>query len=83
MALIISFMIISLKNETSITRRVLGLDGRRNVIPRPYCVAWYPQLSITMIKDICIKIKVLNHICAFVVNDLFLRYFFVTRIDAP
>ena len=26
MALIISFMIISLKNETSITRRVLGLE---------------------------------------------------------
>ena len=34
------------------------------------------------IKYIGIKMKVLNHICAFVVNYL-LRHFAVTRIDAP
>ena len=42
-----------------------------------------PQLADQSIKYICIKIKLLNHICAFVVNYILLRHFFVTRIDAP
>ena len=50
-----------------------------NVILRPYCVAWHPQLADQTIKYICIKIKVVNHICAFVVNYLILRHFFVQR----